>query len=115
MVSSGQPGFHRNLNEWYDVSKFHLQGQYLLGNESHNALYGPNSQALALSGIKMFPDSREYQASVPSGELQPAQHAELHNPSTTIRAYTNGIGSSTADAAISSTRPSAIPRQLQLC
>ncbi len=113
MVSSGQPGFHRSLSEWYDVSRFHLQGKNLLGNEGHNELYGPDAQALALSAIKIFPIHENIKLQFRAESFNLFNTPSFSNPSTTIRTYTNGIGSSTADAAISSTRPSAIPRQLQ--
>jgi outer membrane receptor protein involved in Fe transport len=113
MVSSGQPGFQRSLSEWYDVSRFRLQGQYLLGDESHNALYGPDSQALALSGIKMFPIHENIKLQFRAESFNLFNTPSFNNPSSTIHGYTNGIGSSPTDAAISSTRPSSIPRQLQ--
>ena len=113
MVSSGQPGFQPSLSEWYDVSRFHLQGKNLLGNEGHNELYGPHSQALALSTYKAFPIHENIKLQFRAESFNLFNTPSFSNPATTIRTYTNGIGSSTADAAISSTRPSAIPRQLQ--
>ena len=113
MVSSGQPGFQRSLSEWYDVSRFHLQGKNLLGNEGHNELYGPHAQALALSTYKTFPIHENIKLQFRAESFNLFNTPSFSNPATTIRTYTNGIGSSTADAAISSTRPSAIPRQLQ--
>ena len=113
MVSSGQPGFHRSLSEWYDVSRFRLQGMYLLGDESHNALYGPDAQALALSAVKMFPIHEDIKLEFRAESFNLFNTPSFSNPSSTIHDYTNGIGSNPPDAAISSTRPSAIPRQLQ--
>jgi hypothetical protein len=113
IVSTGQPGFHRSLSEWYDVSRFHLQGMYLLGDERNNTLYGPDSQALALSAVKMFPIHENIKLQFRAESFNLLNTPSFSDPGETITTYTNGIASNPPDAEISSTRPSSTPRQLQ--
>ena len=117
VVASTQPGFHKNINQWFDTSRFKLQAQGLLGNEERNQVYGPGAQALAFSVFKSFPihEAVNLQFRAESFNLfntptfgQPGANIQGYAPDGTAVA-TGGFGQISATAA-----PSATPRQIQL-
>jgi hypothetical protein len=117
-VASTQPGFHKNINQWFDTSRFKLQAAGLLGNEERNQVYGPGAQALAFSMFKRFPihEAVNLQFRAESFNLfntptfgQPGANIGAYGPDGTALPTSGGFGQISATAA-----PSATPRQIQL-
>jgi outer membrane receptor protein involved in Fe transport len=115
MVPSSQFGFHKSLNQWFDVSRFKLQGPGLLGNESRNSLYGPGTQALAFSTFKSFPIREAIGLQFRAEAFNLFNTPTFNSPNSTITSYSaTGIGVPNVSAGqISSTAPLATPRQIQ--
>ncbi len=115
LVPSSQPGFHRSINQWFDVTRLRLQGNGLLGNEPRNPFYGPGTQALSFSLFKAFPIREAVQLQFRAESFNLLNTPTFGTPNTTITSYdANGVGVPGVSAGqISSTVPSASPRQLQ--
>ena len=45
----------RDLNHWYDISKFSVPGQYTIGNAGRGLVYGPHTHNWDLNAAKTFP------------------------------------------------------------
>lgn len=114
-VPSSQPGFHPTIHQWFDVTRFQLQGAGLLGNEPRNGFYGPGTQALAFSLMKNFPIYESVQLQFRAESFNLFNTPTFNAPNTTITSYSPaGIGVPGVSAGqISSTAASASPRQLQ--
>lgn len=111
---SAQAGFHRTIQEWFDVTKFSLPGPGLLGNAPRNSVFGPGTQALALSAFKTFPihDSVNLQFRLETFNV--LNTPTFANPNSTVNYGSNGIGVYTGSAGqISSTTAASSPRQIQ--
>ncbi len=115
MVRSSQPGFHQNIHQWYDVTRFKLQGAGLLGNEARNQIYGPGTQALGFSAFKAFPIHEATELQFRAEAFNMLNTPTFNNPNATVTSYSaNGIGVPGVSAGqISSTAPLATPRQIQ--
>ena len=114
-VKSSSPGFHRSLQEWYDVSEFRLPGPGLLGNEQRNAVFGPGTQALGFSLFKEFPvyESAHLQFRCEAFDL--LNTPTFNSPNGTVHFDQNGVGTTgNGSATISSTTAASSPRQIQL-
>jgi hypothetical protein len=115
-VASTQPGFHKNINQWFDTSRFKLQAQGLLGNEERNQVYGPGAQALAFSVFKSFPIHEAVNLQFRAESFNLFNTPTFGQPGANIQGYapdgtavpTGGFGQISATAA-----PSATPRQIQ--
>ena len=116
MVAPSASGFSKGVKTWYDVTRFRAQGVGLLGNEHRNQIYGPGLQAFDFSLFKTFPiwERTSLQFRVETFNLfnSPA----FSNPSTTLQYSSFGPGATpeAGSAALTSTLPSASPRQIQL-
>ena len=115
MVHSSQSGFHRTLNQWFDVTKFKLQGLNLLGNEQRNQVYGPGTQALGFSLFKAFPIYEEAKLQFRAESFNLLNTPTFAYPNATINSYdANGVAVPNVGVGeISSTAAAASPRQLQ--
>jgi hypothetical protein len=114
----GASGFHKSLNEWYDVTQFSLPGPGLLGNAHRNSVFGPGTQALSFSVFKYIPiyESLKLQFRAEAFNM-------LNTPSFSQPGGTVSFASATPETiaqpgngagGIGSTPASASPRQLQL-
>jgi hypothetical protein len=115
MVHSSQSGFHRSLNQWFDVTRFKLQGLNLLGNEQRNQVYGPGTQALGFSLFKAFPIYEEAKLQFRAESFNLLNTPTFANPNETINAYdANGVAVPNVGVGqIGSTTAASSPRQLQ--
>jgi hypothetical protein len=114
-VASSQPGFHQSIHQWFDVTRFKLQGAGLLGNEPRNPDYGPGTQALAFSLFKAFPIHESIELQFRAETFNLFNTPTFSVPNSTITSYNaDGIGVPGVSAGqISSTAASASPRQIQ--
>jgi outer membrane receptor protein involved in Fe transport len=113
--STGTQGFHRSINEWYDVTQFRLPGTDLLGNAHRNSVFGPGTQALDFSVFKYIPlyDAIKLQFRAESFNL--LNTPTFSQPGGTVSFDGNGVGQiGNGAGVITSTPASASPRQLQL-
>jgi hypothetical protein len=115
LVRSSQPGFHQSIAQWFDVTRFKLQGTGLLGNEPRNPIYGPGTQALALSLFKAFPLHEATELQFRAEAFNLLNTPTFANPNATITSYSaDGAGVPGVSAGqISSTNAVATPRQIQ--
>jgi hypothetical protein len=115
MVPSSQSGFHRSIAQWFDVTRFKLQGAGLLGNEARNQVYGPGTQALAFSAFKSFPIHEGIEMQFRAESFNLLNTPTFNGPNTTITSYdASGIGVPDVSAGqINSTAAQATPRQIQ--
>ena len=115
MVHSSQSSFHKSINQWFDVTRFKLQGTGLLGNEARNQIYGPGTQALAFSAFKAFPIHEAIELQFRAESFNLLNTPTFGGPNSTITSYdANGIGVPGVSAGqIGGTAASATPRQLQ--
>ena len=102
-----------NFNSDKHVEK--LQGAGLLGNEARNQVYGPGTQALALSTFKSFPIHEAIELQFRAEAFNLLNTATFGTPNTTITSYSlGGVGVPDVSAGqIGSTAASATPRQIQ--
>ena len=116
MVPSSQHDFHPSLSQYFDVTRFKLQGAGLLGNEERNQIYGPGTQALSLSGFKAFTIHEAIQLQFRAETFNLLNTPTFNNPNSTITSYdANGIGIPGVSAGqISSTAALATPGQIQI-
>jgi hypothetical protein len=115
-VAISQPGFHKSINEWFNVTKFRYQAPGLLGNEMRNQIYGPGTQALGFSIFKSFAIHEDAKLQFRAELFNLLNTPTFNNPNNTISSYdTNGVATDNGGAGqISSTTPSSSPRQIQL-
>jgi hypothetical protein len=114
-VKNSSSGFHKSIQEWYDVTQFRLPGSGLLGNEHRNAVFGPGTQALGFSLFKEFPvhESAHLQFRCESFNL--LNTPTFNSPNGTVNYDANGVGTTgNGSASISSTTAASSPRQIQL-
>lgn len=114
-VQSSQSGFHKSLNQWFDVTKFKAQAAGLQGNEMRNQVYGPGTQALGFSLFKTFDIYESLKLQFRTESFNLLNTPTFSNPSGSINAYdANGVGVPFVNAGkIGSTAASASPRQIQ--
>lgn len=114
-VRGNSSGFHRSINEWYDVTQFHLQAAGMLGDEARNQIYGPGSQALALSLFKNIPIHENCRAEFRLESFNLFNTPTFGEPGNTIFSYdANNVGTNAGGpASITSTPFDAPARQLQ--
>jgi hypothetical protein len=111
---SAQSGFHRTIQEWFDVSKFTLPGEGLLGNAARNSVFGPGTQALGFSVFKVFPIHEDVRLQFRTEMFNLLNTPTFSNPNSSVNYDSNGVGEYTGSAgAISSTTAAASPRQIQ--
>jgi hypothetical protein len=109
-----QGGFHRTIQEYFDVTKFTLPGAGLLGNAQRNSVFGPGTQALGFSLFKVFPITESVNLQFRTESFNLLNTPTFSSPSTTINYDGNGVGEYTGSAGqISSTTAAASPRQIQ--
>jgi hypothetical protein len=108
-------GFHKSVNEWFDVTQFKLQGAGLQGNEIRNAVYGPGTQALGFSLFKTFPVWERARLEFRAEAFNLLNTPTFANPNATINSYdANGVAIPNVGVGeISSTSSAASPRQIQ--
>ena len=111
---SAQSGFHRTIEEWFDVSKFSLPGPGLLGNAPRNSVFGPGGQALGFSVFKVFPIRESVKLQFRTETFNLLNTPTFANPNSTINYDSNNVGVYTGSAGqIGSTTAAASPRQIQ--
>ena len=111
---SSQSGFHKTIQDWFDVTQFTLPGQGLLGNAARNSVFGPGTQALGFSVFKVFPIHEEVRLQFRTEMFNLLNTPTFSNPNDTVNYDSNGVGEYTGSAgAISSTTAAASPRQIQ--
>ncbi len=109
-----QGGFHRTINEYFDVTKFTLPGAGLLGNAHRNSVFGPGTQALGFSFFKTFPITEKANLQFRAESFNLLNTPTFSNPNATVNYDSNGVGEYTGSAGqISSTTAAASPRQIQ--
>ncbi|HEY1896657.1 MAG TPA: TonB-dependent receptor [Terracidiphilus sp.] len=114
-VKSSSPGFHKSIQQWYDVTRFRLPGQGLLGNEQRNAVFGPGTQALGFSLFKEFPVYESAHLQFRCEAFNLLNTPTFNNPNGTVNYDANGVGTTgNGSATISSTTAASSPRQIQL-
>ncbi len=115
MVPGTSSGFHRSLNEWFDVTRFKLQAPGLLGDEHRNQIYSPGNQALSMSLFKTFPIYESTVLQFRAEGFNVLNTPSFNTPSTNISSYdASGVAAANAGLGqISSTASGASPRQLQ--
>jgi hypothetical protein len=114
-VKSASTGFHKSIQEWYDVTRFRLPGSGLLGNEQRNAVFGPGTQALGFSLFKEFPVYESAHLQFRCEAFNLLNTPTFNNPNGTVNYDANGVGTTgNGSATISSTTAASSPRQIQL-
>jgi len=114
-VTSSQHDFHQSVRQWFDVTRFQMQGAGLQGNEERNQVYGPGTQALGFSIFKTFPIHEDVKLQFRAESFNLFNTPTFAQPNATISSYdSNGVAVPNVGVGmISSTVPQASPRQLQ--
>jgi hypothetical protein len=114
-TGNAQGGYHRTLQEWFDVTKFTLPGADLLGNAHRNSVFGPGTQALGFSLFKEFPIYESSKLQFRCETFNLLNTPTFANPNSSISYNSSGVGVYNGSAGeISSTTAASSPRQIQL-
>ena len=109
---TGKMDYPKKIGEWFDISKFALQGAGLQGNEQRNQVYGPGTQALNFSLFKTFPIWENANLEFRAESFNLLNTPTFAAPGSTVTEYSaGGVATSAAGFGVINSQPVSAPQR----